>query len=158
MIGKKWLYLAGMIVFPLGSILCGAAQRVEMLIAFRVLQAIGAAMMMALGTAILTEVFPPSERGMVLGLGGLVISLGSISGPTIGGLILGVTTWHWIFDCTSIIRHLHLRDRRCKCALHRVKDVPPSMCRSASSVRSSSGALCRRRVRRADRNSILPER
>ena len=96
-IGKKWLYLAGMIVFTLGSMLCGTAQTVEMLIAFRVLQAVGAAMMMALGTAILTEVFPASERGKVLGLGGLMVSLGSISGPTLGGLILGVTTWHWIF-------------------------------------------------------------
>jgi EmrB/QacA subfamily drug resistance transporter len=98
MIGKKWLYLTGMVVFTLGSMLCGTAQNVEMLIAFRVLQAVGAAMMMmALGTAILTEVFPASERGMVLGLGGLMVSLGSISGPTIGGLILGVTSWHWIF-------------------------------------------------------------
>jgi len=96
-IGKKWLYLAGMTVFTLGSMLCGTAQTVEMLIAFRVLQAVGAAMMMALGTAILTEVFPASERGKVLGLGGLMVSLGSISGPTLGGLILGVTTWHWIF-------------------------------------------------------------
>ena len=97
MIGKKWLYLTGMIVFTLGSMLCGTAQSVEMLIAFRVLQAVGAAMIMALGTAILTEVFPPSERGKVLGFGGLMVSLGGISGPTLGGLILGVTTWHWIF-------------------------------------------------------------
>ncbi len=97
MIGKKWLYLSGMIIFTLGSMLCGTAQTVEILIAFRILQAVGAAMIMALGTAILTEVFPSSERGKVLGLGGLMISLGSISGPTLGGVILGVTTWHWIF-------------------------------------------------------------
>ena len=76
MIGKKQLYSLGMIIFTVGSVLCGLAPGVYWLIGFRVLQAIGAVMMMALGTAILTEAFPPRERGKVLGIGG------SVSGVT----------------------------------------------------------------------------
>ncbi len=97
MIGKKPLYLVGFIIFTAGSVLCGLSSSAGMLILFRVLQAVGAVMLMALGTAIVTEAFPPSERGRALGMGGLMVSIGSISGPTLGGLILGVLSWHWIF-------------------------------------------------------------
>nr|HPN54146.1 MFS transporter [Anaerolineaceae bacterium] len=97
MIGKKPLYTIGFIIFTIGSGLCGLAQNAAMLIFFRVVQACGAAMIMALGTAIVTEAFPPQERGKALGITGLMVSLGSITGPTIGGLILGALSWHWIF-------------------------------------------------------------
>jgi EmrB/QacA subfamily drug resistance transporter len=97
MIGKKPLYAAGMGVFTISSVLCGLSQSIAMLIAFRVLQALGAAMIMALGNAIITEAFPASERGKALGIGGLFVSVGIIAGPTIGGLILGALSWHWIF-------------------------------------------------------------
>lgn len=97
MIGKKTLYTAGFIIFTIGSGLCGLSQTAAMLIFCRVLQACGAAMVMALGTAIVTEAFPPQERGKALGITGLMVSLGSITGPTIGGLILGILSWHWIF-------------------------------------------------------------
>ncbi len=97
MIGKKPLYLGGFIVFTIGSGLCGLANSVQALIAFRVLQAVGAAMITALGTAIITEAFPAEERGRALGIGGLMISIGLISGPTLGGIILGTLSWHWIF-------------------------------------------------------------
>jgi EmrB/QacA subfamily drug resistance transporter len=97
MIGKKPLYLSGLAIFTLGSVLCGLSNSVYMLIGFRVLQAIGAVMVMALGTAIVTEAFPAEQRGMALGLTGLMVSIGSIAGPTLGGIILGVFSWHWIF-------------------------------------------------------------
>lgn len=97
MIGKKTLYLIGCILFTLGSVACGLSSAVYMLIGFRVLQAVGAAMIMALGTAITTEAFPPSERGKALGISGLIVSIGIIAGPTLGGLILSTLTWHWIF-------------------------------------------------------------
>lgn len=96
-LGKKKLYLAGCVLFTLGSAACGLSPTVEMLIAFRVVQAVGAAMMMALGPAITTEAFPPSERGKALGINGLIVSIGIIAGPTLGGLILNSLTWHWIF-------------------------------------------------------------
>jgi EmrB/QacA subfamily drug resistance transporter len=54
-------------------------------------------MIMALANAIITEAFPASERGKALGIGGLFVSVGIIAGPTIGGLILGALSWHWIF-------------------------------------------------------------
>lgn len=97
MIGKKQLYNAGMIIFTAGSVLCGLAPGVYWLIGFRVLQAIGAVMMMALGTAILTEAFPARERGKVLGIGGSVVSIGIVAGPVLGGILIESLSWHWIF-------------------------------------------------------------
>jgi EmrB/QacA subfamily drug resistance transporter len=97
MIGKKPLYTAGFIVFTLGSALCGLSPSVYALIGFRVLQAIGAAMTAALGTAIVTEAFPPSERGRALGVSGAVVSVGIVLGPTLGGLLIDALSWRWIF-------------------------------------------------------------
>lgn len=97
MIGKKRIYQAGMIVFTLGSLLCGLAPTVGFLIAFRVLQGIGAVMMQALGIAIVTEAFPASERGRALGIMGTVVSVGISIGPTLGGVLIDVVSWHAIF-------------------------------------------------------------
>lgn len=97
MIGKKRIYAAGFVIFTVGSMLCGIGQSVYWLIGFRVLQAIGAAMMMALGTGIVTEAFPASERGKAMGTIGAIVSIGIITGPTLGGLLLDVLSWHWIF-------------------------------------------------------------
>jgi EmrB/QacA subfamily drug resistance transporter len=97
MIGKKRIFTAGFAVFTVGSMLAGLSPTVTALIAFRVLQAVGAAMIFALGFAITTEAFPPSERGKALGINGTMVSLGIITGPIIGGLILEAADWRWIF-------------------------------------------------------------
>ena len=97
MIGKKQIYTIGFIIFTLASFLCGLATTVYMLIMLRVVQAIGATMIMALGTAIVTESFPPQERGRALGIIGTVVSIGIILGPTAGGLIVDIFSWQWIF-------------------------------------------------------------
>ena len=97
MIGRKRLYLAGMFIFTAGSLLCGISPNVYWLIGFRVFQAIGAAMTQALGTAIVTDAFPAEERGKAMGIIGGIVSIGIIAGPTLGGLILGVLSWHWLF-------------------------------------------------------------
>jgi EmrB/QacA subfamily drug resistance transporter len=97
MIGKKPIYVVGFVIFTLGSVLCGLAPNVYWLIGFRVVQAVGGAMIMALGMAIVTESFPPSERGRALGLTGSMVSIGIVLGPTVGGLILSALSWHWIF-------------------------------------------------------------
>jgi EmrB/QacA subfamily drug resistance transporter len=96
MMGKKKVYATGFVTFTVGSFLCGIAPSIYLLIVFRVLQGIGAAMM-TLGMAIITENFPPSERGKALGISGSLVSIGIILGPVLGGLIVGVASWRWIF-------------------------------------------------------------
>ena len=97
MLGKKRLYTAGIAIFTLGSVLCGLSPTVYWLIAARVVQAVGSALALGLGMAIVTEAFPPEERGKALGLNGTFVSIGVVIGPTLGGLILGSFSWHWIF-------------------------------------------------------------
>jgi EmrB/QacA subfamily drug resistance transporter len=97
MIGKKRIYLAGMALFTVASLLCGLAPSVGFLIAFRVVQGLGAVMMQALGMAIVTEAFPRTERGRALGILGTVVSLGISIGPTVGGLLIGSVGWRAIF-------------------------------------------------------------
>ena len=97
MIGKKRIFTIGFVVFTLFSAIAAAAPTVFWLIAARALQAIGGAMVIGLGIAILTEAFPDDRRGQVLGLIGAVVSVGIVTGPTLGGLILDVSSWPWIF-------------------------------------------------------------
>ena len=95
--GKKPIYTLGFFIFVVGSFLCGLSPTVYWLIAFRVLQAVGAVMIMALGMGIVTEAFPPRERGMALGITGAIVSSGIILGPTLGGFIIDALDWQWIF-------------------------------------------------------------
>ena len=97
MIGKKQIFTAGFVVFTLGSVLCGLATTVYWLIAFRVVQAFGASMVLALGFAIVTESFPPQERGRALGINGSLVSIGIVTGPVLGGFIIENLNWNWIF-------------------------------------------------------------
>ncbi|RME53014.1 MAG: DHA2 family efflux MFS transporter permease subunit, partial [Caldilineae bacterium] len=96
-IGKKRIFSLGLGVFVLGSGLCGLSPSVYWLIAFRFIQSIGAAMIVALGVAIVTETWPDAERGKAIGISGGVISLGLVAGPALGGLILQHLGWRWIF-------------------------------------------------------------
>lgn len=97
MIGKKPIYTAGFALFTIGSTLCGLAPDERWLVGFRVVQGLGAAMIFALGFAILTEAFPPEERGRALGIGGSIVSVGIAIGPALGGLIIDSMSWRWIF-------------------------------------------------------------
>ncbi|HTL89941.1 MAG TPA: MFS transporter, partial [Leptolyngbya sp.] len=97
MLGKKKLYLGGLAVFTISSLLCGLAPSVGWLIAFRALQGLGAVMISALGAAIVTEVFPSSERGKALGIIGAIVSLGIALGPTVGGGLIALSDWRMIF-------------------------------------------------------------
>jgi EmrB/QacA subfamily drug resistance transporter len=97
MIGKKPIYTWGFAVFTVASLACGLAPSVEWLIGLRVVQALGATMILALGIGILTESFPPSERGRALGLSGTVVTLGIVLGPTLGGILVDTLSWRWIF-------------------------------------------------------------
>ena len=97
MIGKKHIYMTGMAVFVTGSVLCGLAPSIYLLIMFRVFQGCGAVMIQALGMGIITESFPRTERGRALGIMGTVVSLGISLGPTLGGLLIGTVGWRAIF-------------------------------------------------------------
>ncbi len=97
MLGKKRIYTSGFAGFTVGSMLCGVAPSIGWLIGFRVLQAIGATMIFALGMAIITQAFPPSERGKALGISGALVSVGIVIGPSLGGLIVDQWSWRWIF-------------------------------------------------------------
>jgi EmrB/QacA subfamily drug resistance transporter len=96
-VGKKRIYASGFAVFTLGSVLCGLAPSVGWLIGFRIFQAVGAAMIFALGFALVTESFPAAERGRALGITGAIVSVGIILGPTLGGLLIDLASWRWIF-------------------------------------------------------------
>lgn len=94
---KKKLYMFGLTVFTIASLLCGLAPSVGWLIAFRALQGLGAVFTQALGTAIVTEIVPSSERGRALGIMGTTVSFGIAIGPPLGGLLIGLIGWQSIF-------------------------------------------------------------
>lgn len=97
MVGRKAIFLAGLVVFTLGSALCGLAPSLSLLILARLLQGIGGALIFAVNVAMITSTFPSNERGLALGLNAVVVSLGVAAGPTIGGIITQYLTWRWIF-------------------------------------------------------------
>ncbi|MDT8902949.1 MFS transporter [Anaeroselena agilis] len=88
---------AGFFVFTLGSMLCGLSGHIALLIAARVVQAVGAAMLMANAPAIVAAAFPGPGRGRALGMVGMVVALGSMTGPSVGGLLVGAFGWESIF-------------------------------------------------------------
>jgi EmrB/QacA subfamily drug resistance transporter len=95
--GKGIFYLIGMAVFSIGALCCAIAGSFAVLIAFRFVQGLGAAMMMATGAAILRTVAPHDAIGKWLGSLGIATSLGLMSGPLFGGLLLHSLSWHAIF-------------------------------------------------------------
>ena len=97
MIGRKPIFLTGLVVFILGSALSGLAPSLLLLILARLFQGIGGALIFSVNVAMITSTFPSRERGLALGLNAVVISLGVAAGPTIGGIITQYLTWHWIF-------------------------------------------------------------
>ncbi len=97
MIGRKPIWIAGLVIFTTGSAICGAAPSLGLLIAARGLQGLGGALLMSISPAMLTNAFPARERGRALGLNAVVVALGVSVGPTLGGIITEHLTWRWIF-------------------------------------------------------------
>jgi EmrB/QacA subfamily drug resistance transporter len=97
MFGRVRMYNLGFVIFTLGSVLCGLALNDGLLIAARVVQGIGGAMLTANSMAIITEVFPANQRGQAMGFNAVTWGAGSVLGPVLGGFILAVTSWRWIF-------------------------------------------------------------
>lgn len=94
---RKRLLQFSLIVFVLGSALAGQAQNAGMLIAFRVLQGLGAGGLTALVQVVIADIISPRERGRYMGLLGAVMSVGTVGGPLLGGLITDTIGWRWNF-------------------------------------------------------------
>jgi len=95
--GRKNLFLFAIVVFLLGSALCGVAQSMTQLVVFRALQGIGAGGLFPLSLAVIGNIVPPRDRGRWQGLIGAVFAASSIIGPALGGFIVDNTTWRWVF-------------------------------------------------------------
>lgn len=95
--GRRLFFVIGLTVFTIGSALCAVAWSVEWLIGFRVLQGIGAGILAPLGFAITVLVFPPQQRGRGLALIAVVALAASALGPVLGGVLIEIASWHWIF-------------------------------------------------------------
>ncbi|MFX1819205.1 DHA2 family efflux MFS transporter permease subunit [Pseudarthrobacter sp. CC4] len=95
--GPKKLYLAGLVVFTLASLWCGLSGQVEVLIAARVLQGLGAAMMTPQTMAVITRIFPPDRRGAAMAIWGATAGMATLVGPILGGVLVDGLGWEWIF-------------------------------------------------------------
>ena len=97
LVGRRKVFVSGIVSFALFALLCGFAQNIEMLIALRVFQGISSAMIFGTGIAILTSVFPANERGRVLGINSAFVYLGLSLGPVLGGALNHYLGWQSIF-------------------------------------------------------------
>jgi EmrB/QacA subfamily drug resistance transporter len=106
--GPKETYVSGIVIFATGTGLAGFANSVPMIMGLRVISAVGSAMIMATGMAILIAVFPRTERGKVLGTHMTIVGAGSIFGPVLGGAFVGIWGWRSVFFLNPIIGLLGL--------------------------------------------------
>ncbi|PLW66440.1 DHA2 family efflux MFS transporter permease subunit [Streptomyces sp. SCUT-3] len=97
MYGRKKLYQAAIVVFLAGSALCGVAQDMTQLIAFRAVQGLGGGGLMVLSTAIVGDLVAPRDRGRYQGVFGAVFGAASVLGPLLGGLFVDHLSWRWVF-------------------------------------------------------------
>src|SRR4051812_8442025 len=95
--GRKNLFLFAIVVFLIGSALCGAAQSMTQLVLFRAVQGIGAGGLFPLSLAVIGNIVPPRDRGRWQGLIGAVFAASSIIGPAVGGFIVDNASWRWVF-------------------------------------------------------------
>lgn len=95
--GKVKIFKTGIVVFTFGSLLCAVSRSLNILVISRIIQAIGAASFMATNQGIITRTFPANERGRALGITGSFVALGTLAGPPLGGFIVDVASWEYIF-------------------------------------------------------------
>jgi EmrB/QacA subfamily drug resistance transporter len=95
--GRRRILLVSIVIFLLGSLLCGMSQSAMQLIAFRAVQGIGSAGLFTIPSAVVADLFPPAERGKYQGLFGAAFALSSVIGPLVGGFITDNFGWHWAF-------------------------------------------------------------
>ena len=101
--GRKRIFLYGMVIDAVASILCAVSKSGHWLIAFRAMQGLGGAMIFGTGVAILTSVFPPQERGRALGINVAAVYTGLSSGPLIGGFLTEHLGWRSVFILNALL-------------------------------------------------------
>src|SRR5437763_16093461 len=95
--GRKKVLQTAIVVFLVGSVLCGLAQSMAQLIAFRTLQGLGAGGLMVVTFAVVADIIPPRERGKYQGYFGAVFGVSTVIGPLLGGFFVDHLSWRWIF-------------------------------------------------------------
>lgn len=132
-LGRKKLFQIAIVIFLIGSALCGLSQNMDQLIFFRALQGIGAGGLMALVFAIIGDIIPPRQRGRYQGYFGGVWAVSSIAGPLLGGFLTTDFSWRWIFyiniplgliALSAIAARLHLPVRKIE---HRIDFLGAAM-------------------------------
>ena len=96
-IGYKCIYIPGLALFTIGSVACAAGGTLELLIAARVFQGIGAACIMSMNAALVRATYPAKMLGRGIGYNAMVLSMSAAVGPTLAALILSVASWQWLF-------------------------------------------------------------
>lgn len=95
--GYKQVYLCGIIVFTVGSVACALSTTLPVLVVSRVVQGIGAAMLMSVNTSMVKLIYPKRHLGKGVGLNATVVAIASVTGPTLSAAILAVAPWPWLF-------------------------------------------------------------
>jgi drug resistance transporter, EmrB/QacA subfamily len=96
-IGKAVVFQYGFVIFSLGSLLCGLSKTIEFLIISRIIQAVGASMIMSSNQGLIAVIFPADERGRALGLSATTVAIGTMLGPPLGGIMVEIFNWESIF-------------------------------------------------------------
>jgi EmrB/QacA subfamily drug resistance transporter len=95
--GRKPIFLGGIIIFLVGSALCGLSQNMTQLIIFRGLQGVGGGVLVSIGFTVLGDLFPPRQRGKYAGMLSSMFGIASLIGPVVGGFITDNLSWRWVF-------------------------------------------------------------
>lgn len=95
--GTKRVYMTSLVLFIIGSILCAMAWSIGSLVAFRMVQGLGGGLLMPVGMMIMTRVAGPERVGSVMAILGIPMLLGPIAGPILGGWLIEIASWHWVF-------------------------------------------------------------
>jgi len=96
-LGLRKVYVAGIAIFTLGSLGCALSTTLAALVVWRIVQGIGAAALMSIAPALMRSIFPAAMLGTAVGISALTVASSAAAGPTIGGAILAVAPWPWIF-------------------------------------------------------------
>ena len=102
-VGRKRVYIGGFVIFLVGGVLAATSNSIAMLIAFKILQGLGASMTQGTGMAMVLATFGNEERGKALGSFITVVGTGNVAGPALGGFIAGTMGWQWVFYYGAIL-------------------------------------------------------